>query len=281
MIDCNAKFDLHSHSTFSDGELTPTELLLAAKESGISHLALTDHDTVDGLDEAHQAAQEQQLTLISGVELSATWRGQLLHILGLGIDPSDTTLSAGIASNKQRRQTRAIDMINDFRNHGIELESAVSDIIGSATPTRPHFAQALINLGHAKSKNQAFKRFLVRGKPGYIALQWPSIAEIADWIHAAGGIAVLAHPLRYKFTRSKLITLIDEMADCGIRALEVSTPTCDPQQRSMLERLCIDKQLAASMGSDFHAHGQPWARLGTAAPLSAAVTPVWQLIQSH
>lgn len=272
------KFDLHSHSYFSDGDLSPQQLVSLAKQYQVTHLALTDHDTVDGLDEARRAAKNADLTLINGVEISATWRGQLLHIVGLGIDPENPTLLSGLEQNKQRRFDRAEAMIVDLEKHGIEIREEINTVLQNTTPTRPHFAQALINLGYAKNKQQAFKRYLVKGKPGFIALTWPSIDEVTTWIKAAGGVAVLAHPLRYKLTRTKLLTLIDEMKQVGINAIEVSTAVNDAQQVKMLTQIALQKELYASIGSDFHSPNQPWSGLGTAEELSSELTPVWQVL---
>lgn len=272
------KFDLHSHSYFSDGDLSPQQLVSLAKQYQVTHLALTDHDTVDGLDEAQKAAKNADLTLINGVEISATWRGQLLHIVGLGIDPKNPTLLSGLEQNKQRRFDRAEAMIVDLEKHGIEIREEINKVLQNTTPTRPHFAQALINLGYAKNKQQAFKRYLVKGKPGFVALTWPSIDEVAAWIKAAGGVAVLAHPLRYKLTRTKLLTLIDEMKQVGINAIEVSTAVNDTQQVKMLTQIALQKELYASIGSDFHSPDQPWSGLGTAEELSSELNTVWQLL---
>jgi len=275
------KYDLHSHSHFSDGSLSPTELVNLAVEYDITHLALTDHDTVNGLAEAQKAAQDLPIELINGVEFSCTWENQLLHIVGLDIDPSNQLLLSNIEQNRLRRLDRAESMIEDFEQHDISLRDEVAkQLVGvGAVPTRPHFAQALINLGYAKDKKQAFKRYLVKGKPGYIPMKWASLDEVGHAIRAAGGMAVLAHPMRYKFTRTKLIRLIAEMIPAGIQGIEVSTGTTDKQQAAMLTELARQFKLFASMGSDFHSPGQPWARLGCAEPLSKDVTPVWSLFK--
>ncbi len=270
------KFDLHCHSYYSDGELSPTSVIELAVEQDISHLALTDHDTLVGLAEAQTAADDNNLSLIKGVELSCNWQGHLLHVLGLNIDPQNETLKLVIAQNIERRLVRAEKMFVDFERHDIELRDQVAKMLeGKGVPTRPHFAQALIDSGYAKNKNQAFKRFLVRGKPGYIPMQWPDLSEIANAITQDGGIAVLAHPMRYKFTRTRLIRLIEDMQAAGVRGMEVCTPTMDAGQISMLSRLAMEYNLLASMGSDFHAPSQPWARLGTAPKLPEGITPVW------
>ena len=270
------KFDLHCHSTFSDGELTPNELFKLASDHQITHLALTDHDSVSGLAQAEIAAAAHAVKLIPGLELSATWRGQLLHVVGLGVDPENPALLAGVQKNQQARFQRADAIIADFQRAGIDLEAQARQVIGDAIPTRPHFAQALINLGYAKNKQQAFRRYLVRGKPGFVPLVWPTIEEVGDWITQAGGVAVLAHPMRYHFTRTKLLTLISEMKPAGITAIEVSTPVNDVQQINQLADIAVQQELYGSMGSDFHALNQPWARLGSALPLPERVTPVWQ-----
>lgn len=270
------KFDLHCHSYYSDGDLSPSALIKLAAKNEITHLALTDHDTVAGLAAAKEAAEICNITLIEGVELSCSWQGQLLHVLGLNIDSEARELKTLIEQNIGRRLERAEKMLVDFENNGIDLREPVTNLIDSrGVPTRPHFAQALIDLGYAKNKNQAFKRYLVRGKPGYIPMQWPDLREVANAINNAGGIAVLAHPLRYKFTRSRLIRLIKDMQDVGVRGIEISTPINDASQITMLTRLAMQYDLLGSVGSDFHSLGQPWARLGGSKALPEGPIPVW------
>lgn len=270
------KYDLHSHSHFSDGSLSPTELVKQAVEAGISHLALTDHDTVSGLQEAQHAADKTELTLVNGVELSCTWQHQLLHVVGLNVDPTNIELLAGIEQNRQRRLDRAQAMFDDLETHNIFIRDEVQALLHTeGVPTRPHFAQALVEKGYAKDKKQAFKRYLVRGKPGFIAMQWPSLEDVGAWVTAAGGVAVLAHPTRYSFTRSKLIKLIADMQAAQVLGIEVTTAITNKQQAAMLSQLALEHKLFASTGSDFHSNDQPWARLGHADPLPANLTPVW------
>lgn len=271
------KYDLHSHSYYSDGTLSPTELVQLAAKYEITHLALTDHDTVAGLHEAQKAAKDLPIELINGIEFSCTWENQLLHVTGLNIDPNNPILLENIERNRVRRLDRAESMYEDFEQHDIFLrDDVLKQLKGcSAVPTRPHFAQALVELGYAKDKKQAFKRYLVRGKPGYIPMKWASLEDIGYAIKSAGGVAVLAHPNRYKFTRAKLIRLISEMIPVGINGIEVSTGTTDRQQVSMLGQLAQQFKLLASIGSDFHGIGQPWASLGCAKPLNKELTPVW------
>lgn len=270
------KYDLHSHSHFSDGSLSPTQLVHAAIKQDITHLALTDHDTLNGLQEAQLAVKDSSLDLINGIELSCTWEKRLLHIVGLNIDPNNKVLQLGVEQNRQRRLERAEAMYEDFKQHGIELRDQVNALLEArGVPTRPHFAQALVQLGYAKDKKQAFKRYLVRGKPGFIPMSWPSLEEVGEWINQASGVAVLAHPMRYKLTRTKLTHLISDMKSAAIHGMEISTATTDKQQVSMLSDLAQEFQLLASIGSDFHSPDQPWARLGAAHPLPSELTPVW------
>ncbi|RBP53746.1 PHP domain-containing protein [Arenicella xantha] len=270
-------YDLHCHSHFSDGELSPAQLVALADAAGLTHLALTDHDTLDGLPEAHFAAKQfPNLQIIDGLELSCTWENQLIHVVGLNVDRSNGLLREGVERNKRSRIARAEAMYEDFEQHNIDLRDEVQAMLSErGVPTRPHFADALIQKGLAKNKKQAFKRYLVRGKPGYIPMRWPNLSEVGQWITAAGGVAVLAHPTRYKLTRTKLSRLIAEMMEAGIQGIEVSTPITDKQQTAMLGDLAMQFGLLASVGSDFHANDQPWARLGAAQPLSKQLTPVW------
>ncbi|MFT6406761.1 MAG: putative metal-dependent phosphoesterase TrpH [Arenicella sp.] len=270
------KADLHCHSHFSDGSLSPTELIALAAKAGITDLALTDHDTLDGLPEAKFAADKVGINLINGIELSCTWEKQLIHVVGLNVDPNNKILKAGVVQNKQRRADRAEAMFEDFEQHDIFLREDVTGLIRErGVPTRPHFAQALVDQGYAKDKKQAFKRYLVKGKPGYIPMLWPDVEAIGAWITAAGGIGVLAHPNRYKLTRTKLSRLISEMLRAGIQGIEVSTSTTDKQQSAMLADLAKQFGLYSSVGSDFHSTEQPWARLGGAVDLSKELNPVW------
>jgi len=274
------KYDLHSHSYYSDGDLSPKQLVEKAAENAITHLALTDHDTLEGLIEANLAAKKTGLHLINGIELSCTWEQQLIHIVGLNVQPSDKTLCAAVKDNKTRRLDRAEAMFEDLEQHGIDLRAAVSQrLVNRGVPTRPHFAEALVEQGYAKDKKQAFKRFLVRGKPGYIPMRWPSLDEVGAAITASGGIAVLAHPMRYKLTRTKLSWLIKDMVSAGIQGMEVCTSSTDKQQVAMLSDLALKFNLYASIGSDFHSESQPWAKLGRVESLPSALTPVWEMFR--
>ena len=277
MMSNPAVYDLHTHSNFSDGDLCPSEVVSLAKESGVTHLALTDHDTLSGLDEASSAADQLGLNFISGIELSCTWRHQLLHVVGLNVDAKNSGLKQGVAANQQRRRQRARLILDDLLQHNIDLRPSIEPLLEShQLVARPHFAAALVGQGLAKNMQQAFKRYLVPKKPGYIPMVWGSLQEVGEWITKSGGVAVLAHPARYKFTRTKLVALIEEMKLCGIDGMEVTTPTTTVQQSKMLADLCVSHNLMASSGSDFHSSTQPWARIGGAQPLPSHLHAVWQ-----
>ena len=272
----NVKYDLHTHTNFSDGDNSPTDLVEKAKRANITHLALTDHDTTDGLAEAFLAAERLNVTLIPGIEFSCTWRDQLIHIVGLNIDPTARALRLAIEENKTRRRLRAEAMLEDFEQNGIDIRQQVEEEIGlRGVPTRPHFAQALVTEGFAKDKKQAFKRYLTRGKVGYVPMKWPELEVIGNAIKKSGGIGVLAHPMRYKFTRTKLCHLLKDQVAAGITGLEVCTASTDVQQIRMLSDLAIRFNLKGSTGSDYHSDTQPWAKLGRFSDLPEEVSPVW------
>ena len=203
--------DLHTHSTASDGTLSPTELVQHAASAGIRHLALTDHDSVSGINEAQAAADQLGIQLIHGLELSVTWSKRTLHIVALNVDIHNVKLNAALTEVLTARQSRAQFMAERLAQHGIEgaLEGAQrhakSTLIG-----RLHFAKFLVETGHAKDIRQVFKRFLVQGKPGYVSGQWMPLEEGVELIHQAGGIAIIAHPARYKLSRTKLRGLFSE-----------------------------------------------------------------------
>ncbi len=270
-------YDLHCHSHFSDGDLSPTDLVNLAFDNGVTHLALTDHDTLDGIPEAKRVADSVGIELINGIELSCTWNKQLVHVVGLNVTPSSPALMSAVQENKQRRRERAEAMYEDLEQHGIDVRDAVTQLIGAhGVPTRPHFADALVSAGYAKDKKQAFKRFLIKGKPGYIPMLWPDLNQIGHAITHADGVAVLAHPMRYKLTRTKLSWLIKDMVEAGINGIEVCTASTDKQQVAMLSDLAQKFRLLASTGSDFHSPNQPWAKLGRVDPLPSLLTPVWE-----
>lgn len=271
-------FDLHSHTTASDGRLSPQALMLRAVEKRVDVLAITDHDTVAGLEAAEQAILEGDLpiTLIKGIEISTVWQNFDIHIVGLNIDPQNPAITTLIAAQAERREARAAligERLAKNRIHGA-LDGAKA-LANGATLTRAHFAQWLVEQGHAKTMQGVFKKFLTRNKPGYVPPNWCSIAEAVAAIQAAGGQAVLAHPGRYKLNGKWLKRLLTTFVEAGGDAMEVALPQQSPQERRMLADYAIEFQLLASQGSDFH-YVSPWTDLGRNLWQPKGVTEVWQ-----
>ena len=268
--------DLHLHSTASDGELAPATLMHEVAVAGITMAALTDHDTVSGIAAARQAAAGLGLNFIPGVELTALWQRKTLHIVGLGIDAEHQNLAEYLAGVHEQRQDRARRIARRLEGAGIEgaFEGARA-LAGDGLLTRPHFARYIVAQGHARDVQEAFKRYLVRGRPGHVGTQWASMEAIIGHIHAAGGVAVLAHPLRYRLSASWMRRLLRAFSDAGAEAMEVS---CGHYSRNEFEHsisLARRYGLQGSQGSDFHGHNSPWARPGRMPPLPDSIPPVW------
>lgn len=270
--------DLHLHSFYSDGELSPNRLVERAHEAGITTLSLTDHDTTAGCRQAHDTANKLGIKFINGIELSTRWRTHDIHIVGLNIDIDHPDMVSGCARQAQCRQQRVLDISERLQACGLDncLER-VQALAGKGMITRAHFAQLCVDAGMAKDFKSAFTRYLGRGKPAYVASQWASVAEAVEWITAAGGVAVIAHPGRYKLTTTKLKRLLDEFKGHGGHAIEVVTSVHSAQEVIIMTNLAREFELHASVGSDFHRDGWVHAKLGRLAPLPAACKPVWQL----
>jgi len=266
--------DLHCHTNLSDGSLAPKELIKLAIEREIDVLAITDHDNIDCYTEI--APPKDGLTLISGIEFSTTWRNIGVHIVGLNMDLTNAQLLKGIEFQTEAREKRAILIDKKLHNLGFEgcLEGAKRFSSGRQVG-RPHFAQYLVEIGAVNNMQQAFKRYLGAGKAGDIKQQWASLGDVISWIRGAGGVAVLAHPTKYKMTRTKLCLLLEDFAELGGEAMEVISGAQTVSKTQSMARLCKQYNLLASRGSDFHAPGQPWAALGMTAELPADCVPVW------
>ncbi len=270
-------FDLHSHTTASDGRLTPQELVRRAVDMRVDILAITDHDTVAGLHEAHTVIEQEALpiTLINGIEISTVWQNFDIHIVGLNIDPQNPTLVAFIEQQVERRLERAKEI-------GARLEKnkmpgafeGAAKLAGDASITRAHFARWIVEQGYAKTMQAVFKKFLTRGNPGYVPPNWCTIADAIDVIHAAGGKAVIAHPGRYNMTAKWLKRLIQHFIEVGGDGMEVSQPQQSPQERRTLGDYAIQFNLLASQGSDFH-YQSPWTELGRNLWLPKDVPAIW------
>ena len=269
--------DLHTHSTCSDGKLAPAALVAHAAAAGIQVLALTDHDSVAGLAEADAAARSHGITLVPGVEISAAWRAQSIHILGLWIDPANPALQAALASQASRRTQRMRAICEQLGSRGLpgeELLAAASAHGG--VPTRSHLAAALVAGGHARSTDDAFRRFLGKGKAAQLATDWPAVRAVTGWITACGGIATLAHPGRYRLSAGGRRQLFAEFVGSGGAGLEVVSGPNAAHNAEACGRWAQGLGLQGSVGSDFHDPQLSWNPLGRLAKLPPGVVPVWR-----
>lgn len=272
--------DLHCHSTASDGVLAPAEVVRQAVTRGVAVLALTDHDEVGGLAPAREAARAEGITFVEGVEVSVTWRAQTLHVVGLGIDPSHPQLTAGLAGLRAGRRERARAIAAEFARCGIHgsLEGAYAharnpDLIG-----RTHFARFLVQQGVATDVKGVFQRFLAQGKPGYVPHPWASLEQAVAWIRASGGVAVLAHPGRYRLSSGAMEALLAEFRNWGGMGIEVVSPSHSLDDTRRFAHLAGRFGLAASAGSDFHSPEESGLSLEVLPPLPGECRPIWSAL---
>lgn len=271
------RFDFHTHTYHSDGVLAPAELIARAHECGVEAIAITDHDVTDGLTEAHEAAQDVGMRFVPGVEISVSWGGQTLHVVGLSIDTADTALQRGLAQLREFRYWRAKEIARRLakRNIGGAYER-VAALARGAVLSRTHFARFLVECGHARTPGDAFKHYLVRGRPGYVPGKWASLDEAVGWIRAAGGIAVIAHPGRYSLGHGKLKRLIQDFKECGGQAIEVISGSQGEHER--FTRIAIEHELLASAGSDYHGPENAWSALGRLPALPSGCRSVYDAL---
>jgi 3',5'-nucleoside bisphosphate phosphatase len=269
--------DLHSHSNISDGIMTPSELVSHAAKNGVRMLALTDHDDTSGLADARIAATSHSIQLINGVEISVTWRNRTLHIVGLRVDPEYTPLAEGLQQIRAGRHLRAQGMAASLDNAGIEgsLEGAYR-YAQEGIISRTHFARFLIEKGLAKDMRAVFKKYLVKGKPGYFEHRWADMEQALGWIIQSGGTAVIAHPGRYDLGRTNMLLLMEEFRNLGGSAIEVVTGSHSVDQYQEFARLAQQFSLQASLGSDYHGYGLSHMEMGRLPELPAGCIPVWQ-----
>jgi 3',5'-nucleoside bisphosphate phosphatase len=270
-----AIYDLHSHSFYSDGTLSPTGLVSRAHRQGVTVLALTDHDSTEGLAEARTAAEDRSMTLIGGVEISVTWGGQTFHILGLNLKDDSQAMQAGLSRLRDHRRQRAEEIDRRLAKHKITGTFAGAARLAKGAVSRTHFAHHLVHQGYAKNVRQAFKRFLSSGRPGHVAGHWADLEEATGWIRNAGGDAVLAHPARYQLTNTKLRRLLAEFKECGGGAIEVVSGSHSPKENALFAEIACQHELLASVGSDYHGPEKPWVELGRLAALPPSCQPVW------
>lgn len=269
--------DLHCHSNVSDGVLPPADLVARAAANGVHALALTDHDDVGGISAARAAADAAGLTLIPGVEISVTWNGQTVHIVGLRIDPAHPELAAGLHGIRLGRIERAQRMGVDLAQSGVvgAYEGAYDFAVNKQMVGRTHFARWLVAQGHAPDMRSAFRRFLTRGNPGYVEHQWTTLENAVGWIRASGGMAVIAHPGRYAFNARELHLLLDAFRALGGEGIEVITGSHHPSEYGKFADLARAFGLKASRGADFHAPGEG-IDIGRLPALPHYCQPVWQ-----
>lgn len=258
--------------------MTPRDVVRRAAQMGVGALALTDHDTVSGLEAASEEAEAAGLRLIAGVEISVTWQGRTVHVVGLNVQPGNPVLLAGLASNCSGRQARAERIAAALAAAGVEGAYAGA-LAYAGSPEglgRTHFARFLVERGHGKDMKTVFKKFLAKGKPGDVRHQWAELAEAVSWVRAAGGQAVLAHPGRYDLGRDSMRRLIGEFKEAGGEAIEVVTGSHGPEHIPVFARYAAEYGLWASAGSDFHAPGEGGRELGRLRALPASCRPIWQ-----
>jgi predicted metal-dependent phosphoesterase TrpH len=272
----HSQVDLHMHSTASDGTLDPAALVAHVAAHGVKLMALTDHDTVGGIEAAAAAARDLDLAFVAGVEISASWRGRSIHVLGLAIDPASPALAGALAAQQARREARAGRIASRLDAAGAPGSAALQAIRADGSlPTRTHFARELVARGMAADMGAAFERWLGRGRPGHVGGDWPELAEATAWIVGAGGKAVIAHPMRYPLSAGARREMCAEFAAAGGRGVEVMTGGGSPRDREAAISLAVRCGLEGSVGSDFHDPKVPWNPPGRLAKLPGSVRPVW------
>lgn len=270
--------DLHCHSTVSDGLLSPAELARRAKANGVDLWALTDHDEIGGLAEARAEAAAIGLAFVNGVEISVSWGDdQTVHIVGLGFAADYAPLAAGLAAVRGGRDSRAALMAAELDKVGIHgaYAGALKYAGNPALISRSHFARYIVELGHAKDVKSVFDWWLAKGKPGYVAHPWATLADALGWIHGGGGIAVIAHPGRYRLTKAQLRELFVAFKALGGRGIEVLSGSHGDDETREYARIAREFGFLASRASDFHGPGESWIDLGRLPPLPEDLTPVW------
>ncbi|MBX3641364.1 MAG: PHP domain-containing protein [Nitrosomonas sp.] len=269
--------DLHCHSNVSDGVLTPTQLVERAHRRGVMVLALTDHDDVAGLDEASRVAAEKNITFINGVEISVTWRGRTIHILGLNVDPDYKPLFDGLTSIRDGRTQRARTIADELEKVGVEgsFEGAFAYVGERGLIGRTHFARFLVEKGYAKDMKAVFKKYLVKGKPGYAHHEWIQLSGAIDWITGSGGRAVIAHPARYNLGKNVLNDLFDEFYALGGTGIEVISASHTREQVEIFADYARIRGFLVSCGSDFHGPDESFYDLGQLPDLPPGCVPVW------
>jgi len=275
--------DLHCHSAVSDGTLQPEALAARAKANGVELWALTDHDEVGGQHRAAAAARANGLRYLTGTEISVTFANETVHIVGLGFDADDAAMTQGLYDTRGGRGKRAQEMAEGLARVGIHgaYEGALKFVGNPELISRTHFARFLVEQGHCRDTSEVFRKYLTEGKPGYVPHRWASLKDAVQWITAAKGMAVIAHPGRYKFTANEEYALFLEFKAHGGRAIEVVTGSHTTAEYVEYADKALEFDFAASRGSDFHSPGESHCDLGKLPPLPGALTPVWELLSDR
>lgn len=275
--------DLHCHSVVSDGTLTPEALAARAAANGVELWALTDHDEIGGQHRAAAAAHANGMKYLTGTEISVTFVGQTVHIIGLGFDPDDPQMRQGLADTRGGRGARAMEMSDALAKVGIlgAYEGALRYVGNPELISRTHFARHLVESGVCKDTNEVFRRFLIEGKPGFVPHRWASLRHAVRWITAAGGVAVIAHPARYKLSANEEYALFTEFKSHGGQGVEVVTGSHTAAEYVKYGETAREFGLAASRGSDFHSPTESHTDLGRLPYLPGELTPVWELLANR
>lgn len=275
--------DLHCHSTVSDGTLEPEAVAARAKANGVQLWALTDHDEIDGLPRARETCRALDLPFLTGVEVSVTFAGTTVHIVGLGFDMDDPALARGLAATRGGRRERAMEMAAGLAKAGIHgaFEGALTYVGNPELISRTHFARWLVETGVCGDTHEVFHRFLVEGKPGYVPHRWAALRDAVGWIRDAGGMAVIAHPGRYKFTPNEEYALFTDFKAHGGEAVEVVTGSHSVPEYARYADTALEFGLFASRGADFHGPEESHTDLGTLPTLPERLTPVWEPLASR
>ena len=275
--------DLHCHSVVSDGTLTPEALAARAKANGVELWALTDHDEIGGQQRAAAAAQAAGMHYVTGVEISVTFIHQTVHIVGLGFDANNAALQQGLVHTRGGRGQRAREMSDGLAKVGIHgaYEGALKFAGNLELISRTHFARFLVESGVCRETNEVFRKYLTEGKPGYVEHRWATLKDAVTWIREAGGVAVLAHPARYKFSPNEEFALFTEFKSHGGQGVEVVTGSHSAAEYLVYADMAREFGLAASRGSDFHSPDESHTELGTLPYLPGTLTPVWELLANR
>jgi len=273
------KIDLHNHSYYSDGVFSPAEVVRLADEADCNLFALTDHDTTDGLSEAQQMADELSVNLISGVEISALWRNMTIHIVGLNIDINNNILQKGLSYNQSLRKERAEKISLGLRRAGVrDALEKTKELSKTDMLTRTHFAQMLIREGYCKDMKSVFRRFLTGKKPGASRVEWRSFDEVVGWIHAAGGLAVIAHPFRYRMTQTKIKKMLIDFKEVLGDGVEVVTATSTDEEITLSDQWTKEYKLLSSCGSDYHGWSNQRIQIGCLRDLPNPNNAIWRYL---